>query len=58
MKEKSTITLRTYNETIQIITTSLTRHTAQVLITGAKDSHELAKIISYIKEKEHSFLQY
>jgi hypothetical protein len=57
-KEKSTITLRTYDETIQIITTSLTRHTAQVLIKAAKDSQELQKIISYIKEKEHAFLQY
>ena len=57
-KEKSTITLRTYDETIQIITTALTRHTAQILIKAANNSEELQKIISYIKEKENSFLHY
>ena len=57
-QEKNTITLHTYDETIQIITSALTRHTAQLLIKGSKNSQELSKIISYIKEKEHSFLQY
>lgn len=57
-KEKNSITLRTYDETIQIITTALTRHTAQIFIKGVKHSQELQKIISYIKEKEYSFLQY
>jgi mannitol-specific phosphotransferase system IIBC component len=57
-KDKYTITLRTQNETIQIITTSLTRHTAQIVLKAANTSEVLQKIISYIKEKEHSFLQY
>ncbi len=57
-KEKNSITLRTYNESIQIITTELTRHTAQIVIKGLKNSQEMQRIISYIKEKEYSFLQY
>lgn len=57
-QEKCTITLRTQDQTIQIITTSLTRHTAQIVLKAAKNSVELQKVISYIKEKEHSFLQY
>lgn len=57
-QEKCTITLRTQDETIQIITTSLTRHTAQIVLKAAQNSGELQKVISYIKEKEHSFLQY
>jgi mannitol-specific phosphotransferase system IIBC component len=57
-QEKCTITLRTQDQTIQIITTSLTRHTAQIILQASKNSEEIQKIISYIKEKEHSFLQY
>ena len=56
-QEKNTITLRTDHDTIQIVTTALTRHTAQILIKGIKSSQEFAKIISYIKEKEYAFLQ-
>lgn len=57
-KEKCTITLRTHDETIQIISTALTRHTAQIVLKAAKNSQDLAKIISYIKQKEYSFLHY
>jgi len=57
-KEKCTISLRTQNETIQIISTSLTRHTSQIVLKAAENSQELQKIITYIKQKEHSFLQY
>lgn len=57
-KEKYTIALRTQNETIQIISTSLTRHTSQIVLKAAENSQELQKIITYIKQKEHSFLQY
>jgi len=55
--EKCTITLRTPDETIQIISTALTRHTAQLVLKAAKSSQELQQIITYIKQKEHSFLQ-
>ena len=57
-KEKCTISLQTQHETIQIISTSLTRHTSQLVLKAAKNSQELQKIITYIKQKEHSFLQY
>ena len=57
-QEKCTITLRTQDQTVQLITTSLTRHTAQIILKASKNSEEIQKIISYIKEKEHSFLQY
>lgn len=57
-KEKDTITLRTYDGTIQIIISKLTRHTAQVIIKGLKNSQELHKIISFIKKTEYTLLQY
>lgn len=57
-KESSMIILHTLEETMQIIITPLTRHTAQVLLKTERNSKYDQKIISYIKEKEHSFLQY
>ena len=56
-KEKCTITLRSQDEIIQIISTSLTRHTAQLVLKAAQNSEKLHKIITYVKEKEHRFLQ-
>ncbi len=57
-KESSIITLHTKEETIQITITSLTRHTSQIILKTERNSKYAHKIISYIKEKEHSFLQY
>jgi hypothetical protein len=52
------ITLHTQTENMQIIITPLTRHTAQVILNTERNSKYDQNIISYIKEKEHSFLQY
>ncbi len=57
-KENSMIILHTPEETMQISITPLTRHTAQVILKTERNSKYDQKIISYIKEKEHSFLQY
>lgn len=52
------IALRTDEENIQIHIHPLTKHTSQILIETIKGSKDTEKIISYLKEKEHSFLQY
>lgn len=57
-KEHSSILVHTKEENIQIAITPLTRHTAQVILTPERNSKYTQKITSYIKEKEHSFLQY
>ena len=57
-KESSIIILHTQEETIQITITDLTRHTSQVILRTKRNSKYNQNIISYIKEKEHSFLQY
>lgn len=57
-KESSTIKVHTKDESILITITSLTRHTAQINLQTERNSKYAHNIISYIKEKEHSFLQY
>ncbi len=57
-KGNTNITVRTPEETIYITVTSLTKHTAEIILKTVKNSNHVNKIISYIKEKEHSFLQY
>ena len=57
-KENAIITVHAKEENIQISTTPLTRHTSQVILKTERNSQYTDKIISYIKEKEHSFLQY
>ena len=57
-KKNSMITLHTQAETMQITITPLTRHTAQVVLNTERNSKYDQNIISYIKEKEHSFLKY
>lgn len=56
-KERS-IQLRTKDEEINIKISSLTKHTAQVLISSTLDKENIRKIITILKEKEHSFMQY
>ncbi len=56
-KEK-TIRLRTEEEEIHIKISSLTKHTAQVLISSTVNKDNIRKIIALLKEKEHSFMQY
>lgn len=56
-KEKS-IHLRTVDEEIHIKVSPLTKHTAQVLISSTLNKDNIRKIITVLKEKEHSFMQY
>ena len=55
---KGMIDVKSKKEALRIIITSLTKHTSQVEIETDKNSKSTGKIISYLKEKEHSFLQY
>ncbi|HHD79565.1 MAG TPA: hypothetical protein ENK98_08055 [Epsilonproteobacteria bacterium] len=57
-KNEGSILLRSKNEEIKILITSLTKHTSQVLITSTIDNSNMKNIISTLKEKEHSFMQY
>ena len=57
-KEKGSILLRSKNEEIKINISSLTKHTAQVLISSTIDNSNMKNIIAMLKEKEHSFMQY
>jgi len=56
-KEKS-IHIQTKDEEINIKISSLTKHTAQVLISSTINKDNIRKIIAILKEKEHSFMQY
>lgn len=56
-KEK-TIHLHKDNEEIHMKISSLTKHTAQVLISSTKDKETIKKIITILKAREHSFMQY
>jgi len=57
-KEEGSILLRNKDEEIRISISSLTKHTAQVFITSSIDNSKMKDIISMLKEKEHSFMQY
>ena len=57
-KNKRSIIIHATNEVITLSVTSLTKHTSEVLITAMPDSKNVQNIISYLKEKEHSFLDY
>ena len=57
-KEEGVILIRAEEREIKMHITSLTKHTAQVLITTTIDNSNMKNIISMLKEKEHSFLQY
>jgi hypothetical protein len=52
------ITVKNSDEVLQLTLTRLTRHTSQVVIESGLNSEAAKKIIRYMKEKEHSFLQY
>ena len=55
---KGVILIKNKKESLKIIITALTKHTANVEIETQGNSKSIQKIISYLKEKEHSFLQY
>ena len=57
-KQKKTIQLRAGEEEINIKISSLTKHTSQVLISSTINKDNIKKIITILKEKEHSFMQY
>lgn len=57
-KNEGSILLRSKNEEIKILISSLTKHTSQVLITSTIDNSNMKNIITTLKEKEHSFMQY
>ncbi len=52
------IKIHTRHGIIHLTISTLTRHTSQIIIHAKHDSEEIAKLITYIKEKELSFLQY
>ena len=55
---KGIINIKSKKETIEIIITATTKHTSQVEIYTDTNTKSTEKIITYLKEKEHSFLQY
>lgn len=57
-KYKNSIVINAQDETIILSVKSLTRHTSEVFINAIPNSKNVQKIISYIKEKELSFLDY
>ncbi len=57
-KEEGSILLRSKEEEIKITISSLTKHTAQVLISSSIDNSNMKNIITMLKKKEHSFMQY
>jgi len=57
-KEEGILLVRTEDREIKMAVSPLTKHTAQVIITTTIDNSNMKNIISILKEKEHSFLQY
>lgn len=55
---KGVINVKSKKGAIKIIITATTKHTSQVEIHTDKNTKSTGKIITYLKEKEHSFLQY
>ena len=55
---KGVINVKSKKEAIKIIITATTKHTSQVEIHTDKNTKSTQKLITYLKEKEHSFLQY
>ena len=56
--QKGTLTIQTKKGIIQTTISSLTQHTSQLMLVAENHGKEVQKLISHIKEKEHSFLQY
>jgi len=55
---RGTIAVHAKNETIQITIDSLTKHTSQLIVRSKINTIDTQEIITAVKEKEHSFLQY
>ena len=56
--DKGNINIRIHGEVISIAIIPLTKHTSEIMINGISNSKYIQNIISFLKEKEHSFLQY
>jgi uncharacterized membrane protein len=52
------IKIKIHGEIISIAITPLTKHTSQIVINGMNNSKYIQSIVSSLKEKEDSFLQY
>ena len=57
-KRKGTISISTPEQMIDIAVFVLTKHTSQVKIKAKTYNSSVKQIIHYLKNKEHSFLQY
>jgi len=57
-KDEGSILLRTKDEEIRLSISSLTKHTSEIKISSTIDNISMKHIISILKEKEHSFIQY
>jgi len=57
-EREKTIHLRKEDEEIHIKISSLTKHTAQVLLSSTKNKDTIREIITILKAREHSFMQY
>jgi uncharacterized membrane protein len=55
---KGSIDIKIHGETISVAITPLTKHTSQIVINSMRSSKAIQDILSFLKEKEHSFLQY
>jgi len=58
INEEDNITIKNDDEVLHLTISTLTRHTSQVSIKSEINSVAAKKIIRYMKDKEHSFLQY
>jgi hypothetical protein len=56
--QKKSISIETKEGIIQTTITSLTKHTSQIILLTQNNTNQVKKLLSQIKEKEHSFLQY
>ncbi len=56
--KKGTMTIQTKDGIIQTTITSLTQHTSQIILQTVDNAKQIKSLISQLKEKEHSFLQY
>ncbi len=57
-KAKGSMTILSAGDSITLSITAVTRHTSKVAINVIPNNQNIQKLISYIKEKEHSFLDY
>jgi len=57
-KRKGTIRISTPEQMIDIAVSSLTKHSSQVEVKADIYNTSIEQIIHYLKNKEHSFLQY